>query len=87
MKENFRNWISRGSIVDKFIRYSISERWIDFEQFELVENTNKQGAFSNIYFAIWMEGSDEKAEIWSHNGPIKVIFKAARQFTKRVKNL
>jgi len=30
--------------------------FIDFEQFNLIKNTNKSGAFSTIYFAIWIEG-------------------------------
>ncbi len=53
--------------------------WIDFEQFELIENTNKRGAFSTIYSAIWIEGPrwklDEEADTWTRNGPIKVILK------------
>ncbi|CAB5153487.1 unnamed protein product [Rhizophagus irregularis] len=46
---------------------------------DLVENTNKRGAFSSIYSAIWMErptwNLDEEAEVWTRNGPIKVILK------------
>ena len=42
-------------------------------------NTNKRGAFSSIYSAVWLEGPrwnlDEAAEIWTRNGPIKVILK------------
>jgi hypothetical protein len=49
--------------------------WIDFKQFDLVENTNKRGALNSI----WMEGPswnlDEEAEVWTRNGPIKVILK------------
>ncbi|CAB4381422.1 unnamed protein product [Rhizophagus irregularis] len=53
--------------------------WIDFDQFDLIENINKRGAFSSIYSAVWMEGPrwklDEEAEVWTRTGPIKVILK------------
>ncbi|CAB4381545.1 unnamed protein product [Rhizophagus irregularis] len=87
LKENFRNWTSGNPCIDEFIRYTqltANENmdyleWIDFNQFDLVKNTNKRGAFSSIYSAIWMEGPrwnlDEEAEVWSRNGPIKVILK------------
>ena len=56
-----------------------ANRRIDFDQFELIENTYKRGAFSSIYSAIWMEGPrlnlDEEADVWSRNGPTKVILK------------
>src|SRR5688572_12284939 len=42
--------------------------FIDFEQFDLLENTNKDEVFSTIYSAIWLEGPrwiwDEDAEQW-----------------------
>ena len=45
----------------------------------MIENINKRGAFSSIYSAVWMEGPkwnlDEEADVWSRNGPIKVILK------------
>src|SRR5436190_12046389 len=75
-KENFRNWTSGSSIIDEFIRYTQLNasknmdylEWIDFDQFDLIENTNKRGAFSSIYSAVWMEGPrwnfDEAAEVW-----------------------
>ncbi|PKC13403.1 kinase-like protein [Rhizophagus irregularis] len=87
LKENFHNWTSGNFLIDKFIRdtqLNANEsmdylEWIDFDQFELIENINKRGAFSSIYSAIWMEGPrwnlDEEAEVWTHNGPIKVILK------------
>jgi len=53
--------------------------FIDFEQLELVENTNKGGAFSTIYSAIWLKGPlwiwDEGAKQWTRNGPTKVALK------------
>ena len=53
--------------------------WIEFDQLDLVTNTHKRGSFSSIYSAIWLEGPawslDEEAEIWTRNGPIKVILK------------
>ncbi|UZO27005.1 uncharacterized protein OCT59_019214 [Rhizophagus irregularis] len=87
LKKNFRNWTSGNSNVDEFIKYTqltANENmdyleWIDFDQLDLVQNTNKRGAFSLIYSDIWMKGPrwnlDEEAEVWSRNGPIKVILK------------
>ncbi|GBC43325.1 kinase-like protein [Rhizophagus irregularis] len=87
LKENFCSWTSGNSIIDKFIRdtqLSANENidhleWIEFDQFDLVENINKRGAFSSIYSAVWMEGPrwnlDEEAEVWNRNGPIKVVLK------------
>ena len=50
--------------------------WIEFDQFDLVENINKRGAFSSIYSAVWMESPrwnlDEEAEIWTRNGPLRL---------------
>ncbi|PKK62514.1 hypothetical protein RhiirC2_814508 [Rhizophagus irregularis] len=87
LKDNFRNWTSGNSKIDELIKYtqlSAKENmdyleWIDFDQFDLIENINKRGAFSSIYSAVWMEGPrwnlDEETEIWSRTGPIKVILK------------
>ena len=87
LKENFRNWTSGNSKIDEFIRSTQLNskesmdylEWIDFDQFDLIKNINKRGAFSSIYSAIWMEGPrwnlDEEAEVWTRNGPIKVILK------------
>ncbi|RIA89750.1 kinase-like domain-containing protein [Glomus cerebriforme] len=87
LKENFRNWTSGNSKIDDFIRYTQLNankpndflEWIDFDRFDLVEYTNKKGAFSSIYSAMWLEGPrwklDDEAEIWTRSGPIKVILK------------
>jgi hypothetical protein len=87
LQANFRNWTSGNSKIDEFIRYTQLNanenmdylEWIDFEQFDLVKNINKRGAFSSIYSAVWMEGPrwnlDEEAEVWTRSGPIKVILK------------
>src|ERR1044071_1982246 len=86
-KDNFKNWSSGDPNIDGFIRYTQLNangssdylEFIDFEQFDLLENTNKGGAFSTIYSAIWLEGPrwiwDEEAEQWTRNGPIKVTLK------------
>ncbi|POG81067.1 kinase-like domain-containing protein [Rhizophagus irregularis DAOM 181602=DAOM 197198] len=86
-KENFCRWTSGNSKIDEFIRHTqlnASENMdylecIEFDQFDLVENINKQGAFISIYSAIWMEGPrwsvDEEAEVWNRKGPIKVALK------------
>ncbi|CAB5365597.1 unnamed protein product [Rhizophagus irregularis] len=87
LKENFRNWTSGNSKIDELIKYTqLNAResmdyleWIDFDQFDLIENINKRGAFSSIYSAVWMDGPkwnlDEEAKIWTRTGPIKVILK------------
>jgi len=87
LKENFRHWTSGNSDLDKFIRHiqlNANEsmdylEWIGFDQFDLIENINKQDAFSTVYSAIWMEGPrwnlDKEAETWTRNGPIKVVLK------------
>ena len=87
LKENFRNWTSGNSKVDEFIMHTQLNanknmdylEWIDFDQFDFVENINKRGAFSSIYSAIWVEGPrwnlDEEAEIWTRSGPLRVILK------------
>ncbi|RGB40778.1 hypothetical protein C1646_686976 [Rhizophagus diaphanus] len=87
LKDNFRNWTSRNSKIDDFIKYTQLNakesmdylEWINFDQFDLIENINKRGAFSSIYSAVWMEGPkwnlDEEAELWTRTGPIKVILK------------
>jgi hypothetical protein len=87
LKGKFYSWTSGNSMIDEFIQYTQLNandgtdylEWIDFNQFDLVEDTNKRGAFSSTYSAIWMEGPswnlDEEAEVWTRNGPIKVILK------------
>src|SRR6266508_3121132 len=87
LKEDFKNWTSGNFNIDNFIKYTQLNaeqsvdylEFIDFEQFDLVENTNKGGAFSTIYSAIWLEGPrwiwDEDAEQWTCSGPIKLALK------------
>jgi hypothetical protein len=87
LKEKFLNWTSGNSKIDELIRHTqlnASEsmdylEWIEFEQFDLIENIKKRGAFSSIYSAIWMEGPrwnlDEEIEVWTRSGPIKIILK------------
>jgi hypothetical protein len=87
LKENFNNWTSGSFMIDLFIRHTQLNanesmdylEWIDFDQLDLIENINKRGAFSSIYSAVWMEGPrwnlDEVAELWTRNGPTKVILK------------
>jgi hypothetical protein len=87
LKINFRNWTSGNPNIDEFIRNTQLKakenmdylEWIEFDQFELVKNINKRGAFSSIYSAVWMEGPrwnlDEEADVWNRNGPVKVILK------------
>src|SRR6266487_151480 len=87
LKENFRNWTSGNSEIDGFIKSTQLNakenmdylEWIEFDQFDLIENINKRGAFSSIYSTVWIEGPrwklDEEADVWTRNGPIKVILK------------
>ena len=86
-KENFKNWTSGNLNIDDFIKHTQLNangsvdylEYIDFNQFDLVKNTNKGGAFSVVYSAVWLEGPrwiwDEDAEQWMRNGPIKVVLK------------
>ena len=102
-KENFKNWTSGNLKIDNFIKYTqlnVSEsmnylEFIDFEQFDLVENTNKGGEFSPIYSAIWLEGPrliwDEDAGQWTRDGPTNVVLKrlnnsrnVSEEYLKRV---
>jgi hypothetical protein len=87
LKEKFPNWTSGNSKIDELIRHTQINanesmdylEWIEFDQFDLVSNIKKRGAFSSIYSAIWMEGPrwnlDEEVEVWTRSGPIKVILK------------
>ena len=87
LKGKFPSWTSENSKLDEFIRYTQINanesmdylEWIEFGQLDLVTNINKRGSFSSIYSAIWLEGPawslDEEAEVWTRNGPIKVILK------------
>jgi hypothetical protein len=87
MKVNFKTWTSECILIDNFIKHTQLNskenmdylEWIDFEQFELVKNTKKQGAFSTIYSALWLEGPKTRLEveesIWTRSGPTKVILK------------
>src|ERR1051325_8986066 len=84
LRENFPNWSSGDPKMDDFIRHTQLNanesmdylEWIEFNQFDLIEYTNKQGAFSTIYSAIWMEGPrwnfDEEVDSWNRRGPTKV---------------
>lgn len=84
LKANFCNWSSGTFKLDEFIRYTQLNakhntdylEWINFNQFDLVKNINKRGAFSSIYSAIWTKGRifDKKTEVCS-TGPIEVILK------------
>ncbi|CAG8756168.1 3374_t:CDS:2, partial [Funneliformis caledonium] len=86
-KANFKYWTSGNLEIDNFIRHTQLNasgsvdylEYLDFEQFDLVENTNKRGAFSEIYSAIWLEGPrciwDEGSEQWTRSGPIKIALK------------
>src|ERR1043165_1433592 len=86
-KENFSRWTSGNLKIDDFIKHTQLNaagsmdylEFIDFEQFDLIEDINKSGAFSTIYSAIWLKGPrwiwDEDAEQWTRNGPIKVVLK------------
>ena len=97
-KDNFKNWTSGNLNIDNFIKYTQLNangsadclEFIDFEQFDLLQNTNKGGAFSTIYSAIWLEGPrciwDEDAEQWTRNGPIKVALKRLNNSQNMSKN-
>ncbi|PKK78208.1 hypothetical protein RhiirC2_770424 [Rhizophagus irregularis] len=42
--------------------------WIDFSQFDLIKYTGKEGSFSTIYSALWMEGQFGIAGIYHLHG-------------------
>jgi hypothetical protein len=83
----FRNWSSGDLRIDNLIRntqqtameYMGYLEWIDFSEFELVKSTGKDGSFSTIYSAVWLEGPlwkwDDGAETWIRSGPTKVMLK------------
>lgn len=83
----FYSYTCGNSVMDESIQYTQINandstdylEWIDFDQFDLVENTNKRGAFNSIYSASWMESPkwiwDEEAEVWTRIDPIKVELK------------
>ena len=81
-KENFRNWSSGNPKINEFIRYTQVNASKNMDYLEWI-NLNwskiltKQGAFSSIYSAVWMEGPnwnlDKEADLWSRSGPIRVM--------------
>ncbi|PKY42968.1 kinase-like protein [Rhizophagus irregularis] len=87
LKDNFKNWTSGNINMDNFIKHTQLHanesvdylEYVNFDQFDLIEDTNKGGAFSTIFSAVWMEGPrwvwDEEAEKWTRNGPVKVALK------------
>src|SRR6266498_1779204 len=62
-QENFKNWTSGNSDVDKLIQESqlnaktLYEKleWIEYDRFENIEYVAK-GGFGTIYKAIWKDG-------------------------------
>jgi len=82
LKESFKNRKSGNLKIDKFVKNTQLNatsvdylEYIDFEQIDLIEKTNK----SRVFKAIWMEGPrriwDDDAEQWTRNGPTKVVLK------------
>ena len=59
-KVNFKNWTSEKLDVDELIKRTQLNangsvdylEFIDFKQFDLIENTNQYGAFGTVYSAI-----------------------------------
>ena len=86
MKEKFPYWTSKNKEIDELIRHTQLNasqscdylEWIPFKEFETVKHIGSDG-FSSIYSALWMEGPrwnlDDKLEIWTRTGPIKVTLK------------
>ncbi|CAG8672357.1 5032_t:CDS:2, partial [Ambispora gerdemannii] len=85
-KEKYSSWTTSNLQLDLIIQKSQAEasisgdylEYIPYDQFELVE-FHKDGAFSEIYSAIWLEGPkwdwNENTQAWSRGGPIKVALK------------
>ena len=66
-QQNFKNWTSGNSDVDKFIQkaqlkarreYEVLE-WIEHDRFENIEYL-AEGGFGTVYKAIWKDGSIER---------------------------
>jgi hypothetical protein len=66
-QQNFKNWTSRNSDVDKFIqkaqlkakdKHEVLE-WIEHDRFENIEYL-AEGGFGTVYKAIWKDGSIEE---------------------------
>ncbi|GBB97955.1 hypothetical protein RclHR1_03100017 [Rhizophagus clarus] len=69
-QENFKNWTSGNSDVDKFIQESQLNaktqwdklEWVEYDRFENIEY-NSKGGFGTIYKAIWTDGNISS---WNH---------------------
>ncbi|CAG8618604.1 8005_t:CDS:2 [Ambispora gerdemannii] len=78
-KEKYQGWTTGNLQLDLIIQKSSRSgdylEYIAYDQFELVE-FHKAGAFSEIYYAIWLEGPkwdwNENTQAWSRSGPIKL---------------
>ena len=83
-QENFKNWTSGNSDVDKLIQESQLNaknedeklEWIEYNRFENIEYVAK-GGFGTIYKAIWKDGRvlnwDCETDQWKRNTNIKEV--------------
>ena len=73
-QENFKNWTSGNSDVDKLIQESqlnaktLYEKleWIEYDRFENIEYVAK-GGFGTIYKAIWILSRNCETDQWNRN--------------------
>ena len=86
LKSNFSNWTSRNYDIDNLIQEcqmktiapNLIPEWIPYNSFENIKYLTK-GGFSEIYTAVWIEGSyeewDSKEQQLKRFGIYKVIIK------------
>jgi hypothetical protein len=88
-QQNFKNWTSGNSNVDKLIQesqlnakneYGILE-WIEYDRFENIEYITK-GGFGKVYKAIWKDGFirwwDYEAKQWKRDKFGNLMFVALK---------
>ena len=85
-QQNFKNWASGNSDVDKLIQESQLNakdkreflEWIEYDRFENIEYIAK-GGFGKVYKAIWKDGYihnwDYKTNQWERQGDMNVALK------------
>ena len=86
-QQNFKNWTSGNSDVDKLIQESQLNakngweklEWIEYDRFENIEYITK-GGFGKVYKAIWKDGRingwDYETNQWNKKGSRLVALKS-----------
>ena len=86
-QQNFKNWTSGNSDVDKLIQesqlnakdYREKLEWIEYDRFENIEYITK-GGFGKVYKAVWKDGRikswDNETNQWNRHRSITVALKS-----------